>query len=337
MKPFGTVFESDNEYSDDGEPVVATHGGDASKPLTDSCTVYVGGGLPPDIQEDQIFEHFVIYESDPGIVSIDIPTDKASGNATGYCFVTFSSTQAAKYAISSVSGTLLFGKYKLVVNHKTKPSHDKRSTLPSPATCSESLRTKHGRYSKGHLKTSGRARPPAAQSTSVAAGSVAAPLPHSSSDRYCHYDDHQSDDDGDGDCDEGSWDGKDEGSIATQHEHSSTVYVGNGFPPYIKEGHIHDHFTAHGFGACITKIVMPFNKALQGTKGFAFVTFDSPGAAENAISIMNGTLLLALHKKPGPGRSLSYSIRPYSRSRLHDSHSRFYTTYSRYLSEQSQI
>eukprot|EP00731_Ephydatia_muelleri_P017353 Em0010g451a len=44
-----------------------------------------------------------------------------------------------------------------------------------------------------------------------------------------------------------------------------------------------------------------------------------------------------LHKKPGPGRSLSYSIRPYSRSRLHDSHSRFYTTYSRYLSEQSQI
>ena len=63
---FPPLQESDNEYSDDGEPVVATHGGDASKPLTDSCTVYVGGGLPSDIQEDQNFEHFVSYGSSDG-------------------------------------------------------------------------------------------------------------------------------------------------------------------------------------------------------------------------------------------------------------------------------
>eukprot|EP00731_Ephydatia_muelleri_P034894 Em0084g7a len=55
------------------------------------------------------------------------------------------------------------------------------------------------------------------------------------------------------------------------------------------------------------------------------------------VGLLHYLLQIALHKKPGPGRSLSYSIRPYSRSRLHDSHSRFYTTYSRYLSEQSQI
>ena len=41
---------------------------------------------------------------------------------------------------------------------------------------------------------------------------------------------------------------------------------------------------------------MPVDKATGSTKGFGFVTFTSPKAAEDAISIVNGTSILDKYK-----------------------------------------
>ena len=75
-----------------------------------------------------------------------------------------------------------------------------------------------------------------------------------------------------------------------------TLYVGKGFPSYIREQQIRDHFTALGFGDFITNVVVPVDKATGSTKGFGFVTFTSPKAAEDAISIVNGTSILDKYK-----------------------------------------
>ena len=77
---------------------------------------------------------------------------------------------------------------------------------------------------------------------------------------------------------------------------SCTLYVGKGFPSYIREQQIRDHFAALGFGDFITNVVVPVDKASGSTKGFGFVTFTSPKAAEDAISIVNGTSILDKYK-----------------------------------------
>ena len=77
---------------------------------------------------------------------------------------------------------------------------------------------------------------------------------------------------------------------------SCTLYVGKGFPSYIREQQIREHFAARGFGAFITNVVVPIDKASGSTKGFGFVTFISSKAAEDAISIVNGTSILEKYK-----------------------------------------
>ena len=70
------------------------------------------------------------------------------------------------------------------------------------------------------------------------------------------------------------------------------MFVGSGLPSDIREKQIHKHFSDHGFEPFITKVVVPFNKATGTTKGLAIVTFNSPEAAQRAISQVNGTSIL---------------------------------------------
>ncbi|KAL5477973.1 hypothetical protein EMCRGX_G024840 [Ephydatia muelleri] len=61
----------------------------------------------------------------------------------------------------------------------------------------------------------------------------------------------------------------------TESKASCTVFVGSGLPSDIREKQIEEHFSVHGFEPFITKVVVPFNKAIGTTKGLGFVTFNS--------------------------------------------------------------
>ena len=107
-----------------------------------------------------------------------------------------------------------------------------------------------------------------------------------------------------------------------------TLYVGRGFPSYIKEKQIREHFAANGFGAFITEVLVPYDKATGNGKGFGFVTFSSPKAAEDAMSIINGTSLLQkykvevqLYKKKPKQRSVKKAAAPNHPASTRNGHS----------------
>ena len=78
---------------------------------------------------------------------------------------------------------------------------------------------------------------------------------------------------------------------------SSTVFVsGSNLPPYIREPIIEKHFSEHGFGDFITEVNVPLDETTCKSKGYAFVTFSSLEYAEDAVYVLNDSLLLGKYQ-----------------------------------------
>jgi RNA recognition motif-containing protein len=77
---------------------------------------------------------------------------------------------------------------------------------------------------------------------------------------------------------------------------STRLYVGN-LPFKITDSELQDLFATHG---PVTKVDMIMDKFTGRPRGFAFVTMDTPVAAEGAIK--------ALHGKSLDGRAITVNI-----------------------------
>lgn len=73
-------------------------------------------------------------------------------------------------------------------------------------------------------------------------------------------------------------------------ESSAKLYIGN-LSPLLSKKDIQQHFTKHGFGDCVTNVIIFHDKATHKPKGYGCVTITPAHHAEEAIQKLNGSLV----------------------------------------------
>ncbi len=133
------------ECDSDTESICSTLSEASSVEGSFSSKVYVGSKLPSHISEHDIKQHFLNHNLGGPIISVTM-FRKPSKVSMGCGYVTVDSEEHAQEAIRKLNGTLLHGKYKLVVHSYTRRRrHKQRSTgsrSPSGANTQSSTKKK---------------------------------------------------------------------------------------------------------------------------------------------------------------------------------------------------
>lgn len=80
---------------------------DPVNPIAEDERKLFAGGLPQDIKENEIREHFTKYGE---VENIMLKTDQHTGRSRGFCFILFKTTEGLKTVMADPEGSVLKGK-----------------------------------------------------------------------------------------------------------------------------------------------------------------------------------------------------------------------------------